>query len=93
LRKSSNHCWNIITRTSKVTVQDDSVNNKKRRKEMDKTNNKDDKSTWAIGGGVLMGIGAGFFFLKESPLAFVACILLGLGLGLLITSIISRGRG
>jgi len=59
-------------------------------KKMDKTNKKEDKSTWAIGGGVLMGIGAGFFFLKESPLAFVACILLGIGLGLVITSIISR---
>ena len=29
---------------------------------MDKTNKKEDKSTWAIGGGMLMGIGAGFFF-------------------------------
>ena len=28
---------------------------------MDKTNKKEDKSTWAIGGGVLMGTGAGFF--------------------------------
>jgi len=60
---------------------------------MDKTNKKEDKSTWAIGGGVLMGIGAGFFFLKESPLAFVACILLGIGLGLMITSIISSKEG
>ena len=60
---------------------------------MDKTNKKDDKSTWAIGGGVLMGVGAGFFFLKESPLAFVACILLGIGLGLVITSIISSKKG
>ncbi|MBA7683901.1 hypothetical protein ES703_92287 [subsurface metagenome] len=60
---------------------------------MDKTNKKEDKSTWAIGGGVLMGIGAGFFFLRESPLAFVACILLGLGLGLMITSIISSREG
>jgi len=59
---------------------------------MDKTNKKEDKSTWAIGGGVLMGIGAGFFFLKESPLAFVACILLGIGLGLMITSIISSKK-
>jgi F0F1-type ATP synthase assembly protein I len=57
---------------------------------MDQPHKKDDKSTWAIGGGVLMGVGAGFFFLKESPLAFVACILLGLGLGLMITSIISK---
>jgi len=60
---------------------------------MDKTNKKEDKSTWAIGGGVLMGIGAGFFFLKESPVAFVACILLGIGLGLMITSIISSKEG
>ena len=60
---------------------------------MDKTNKKEDKSTWAIGGGVLMGIGAGFFFLRESPLAFVACILLGIGLGLMITSIISSREG
>ncbi len=48
-----------------------------------------DKSTWAIGGGVLMGVGAGFFFLQTSPLLFVGCILLGLGLGLIATSIIS----
>ena len=54
---------------------------------------KDDKSTWAIGGGVLMGIGVGFFFLPESPLAFVGSILFGLGLGLLVTSLISRNKG
>jgi hypothetical protein len=53
---------------------------------------KDDKSTWAIGGGVLLGLGIGFFFLKESALAFVGCILGGLGLGLMITSIISSTR-
>ena len=53
----------------------------------------DDKSSWATGGGVLMGIGVGFFFLRESPLLFVGCILLGLGLGLMVTSIISRGKG
>ena len=28
---------------------------------MDKPNKKEDKSTWAIGGGVLIGVGAGFF--------------------------------
>jgi len=60
---------------------------------MGHTSNQEDKSLWAIGGGVLMGVGAGFFFLKESPLAFVACILLGIGLGLMVTSIISGGRG
>jgi len=53
----------------------------------------DDKSSWAIGGGVLMGIGVGFFFLRESPLYFVGCILLGLGLGLMVTSLISGRKG
>lgn len=57
---------------------------------MEKDDMMSDKSTWAIGGGTLMGVGAGFFFLKEAPLAFVACILLGIGLGLVITSIISK---
>lgn len=49
----------------------------------------EDKSTWATGGGVLLGIGVGFFFLQESVFAFVGCILGGLGLGLIVTSIIS----
>ena len=58
---------------------------------MNQIEKKADKSTWAIGGGLLLGLGIGFFFLKESPLAFVGCMIAGLGLGLLITSIISRG--
>ena len=60
---------------------------------MEKTDKKEDKSTWAIGGGLLLGLGVGFFFLQISALAFVGCILAGLGLGLLITSIISRPVG
>ena len=58
-------------------------------KKMDKTDKKDDKSTWAIGGGVILGVGMGFFFLQTSALAFVGSIMAGLGLGLIITSIIS----
>ena len=53
------------------------------------TDKKEDKSTWAIGGGVLLGIGVGFFFLQASALAFVGSILAGLGIGLVITAIIS----
>lgn len=49
-----------------------------------------DKSTWAIGGGVLAGLGVGFFFLPHSALAFVGAIIAGLGVGLVITAIISR---
>ena len=48
-----------------------------------------DKSTWAIGGCLLIGIGVGFFYLQQSALIFVGCILAGLGFGLLVTSILS----
>jgi Na+/melibiose symporter-like transporter len=57
---------------------------------MDKKNKLDDKSTWAIGGGLLIGLGVGFFFLQESALAFVGSMLAGLGLGLVIASLISK---
>jgi F0F1-type ATP synthase assembly protein I len=56
------------------------------------TAKKNDKSSWAIGGGVLMGIGIGFFFLRENPLVFVGCIMLGLGFGLMVTALISRKK-
>ena len=59
-------------------------------KKGNKMNKKEDKSTWATGGGILIGIGVGFFFLKTSALIFVGCILAGLGLGLIITAIISK---
>jgi len=59
------------------------------RGKMNKPNKKDDKSTWVIGGTTLMGIGVGFIFLKTSALLFVASILIGIGFGLVITSLIS----
>ena len=60
---------------------------------MDKKNKKEDKSTWAVGGGLLIGLGVGFFFLPESALAFVGSMLAGLGLGLLMAALISKDRG
>lgn len=56
---------------------------------MGDTNRDNDKSTWAVGGGLLLGMGVGFFYLQQSALAFVGCILGGLGFGLMVTSIIS----
>jgi hypothetical protein len=53
---------------------------------------KHDKSTWAIGGTTLIGIGVGFIFLRTSALYFIASILIGIGSGLLITSLISREK-
>jgi len=55
-------------------------------------NKTNDKSTWAIGGGIIIGIGVGFFFIQESPLAFVGSMLVGLGLGLVITALISVNK-
>lgn len=56
---------------------------------MNSSNRDKSKITWAIGGGLLIGLGAGFFFLKISALAFVGATLIGLGTGLTITSILS----
>lgn len=47
-------------------------------------------SSWAIGGGLLTGMGVGFFFLQTSALVFVGCILIGLGVGLLAAAVLSR---
>jgi hypothetical protein len=57
---------------------------------MNSNGNKSDKSSWAIGGGVLLGLGAGFFFLDHSVLYFVGSIIGGLGVGLFATAILSR---
>jgi len=43
---------------------------------------------WAIGGTTLMGLGVGFIFLQTSALYFVACLIIGVGLGLLIAALI-----
>jgi uncharacterized membrane protein len=51
-----------------------------------------DKSSWAIGGGVILGLGVGFFFLRTDALWFVGCMMIGLGLGLLISALISSKK-
>jgi hypothetical protein len=56
---------------------------------MSKKNVIEDKSTWATGGGLLLGVGVGFFFFPESIFAFTGSIIGGLGLGLMGTSVLS----
>ncbi|NVK44184.1 MAG: hypothetical protein HWE39_23330 [Oceanospirillaceae bacterium] len=51
-----------------------------------------DKTTWAIGGGALLGLGAGFFFLHQSALYFTGSLIAGLGIGLIVSAILSRPR-
>ena len=55
--------------------------------------NKRDVSSWAVGAGLLVGLGVGFFFLETSALAFVGCMLIGLGVGLFAAAVLSRMKG
>ena len=45
---------------------------------------------WIIGGTTLIGLGVGFVLLQTSALFFVASIFVGIGLGLVIASLISK---
>lgn len=52
---------------------------------------KEDKSSWAIGGGVMLGLGIGFIMLQMyGGLAFVGSLIGGVGLGLILSAMISR---
>lgn len=51
---------------------------------------KDDKGGIAIGGGFMIGLGVGFFLLKYYALYFVGSIIAGIGLGLIVASIINK---
>jgi hypothetical protein len=46
----------------------------------------------AIGGGLLAGLGGAFFFLQSNPLYFVGCLLGGLGIGLILASIVGHEK-
>ena len=47
-----------------------------------------DRGAWAVGGGTLVGLGVGFFFITTSIFAFIACLLIGIGAGLLIAALL-----
>jgi ABC-type uncharacterized transport system permease subunit len=46
----------------------------------------------AIGGGLLAGLGGGFFLLETSALYFVGSLLAGLGVGLIIASLVGKEK-
>jgi len=49
---------------------------------MAKDKKEDDREGMIIGGGVLIGLGVGFFLLENSPLFFVGSLMIGIGFGL-----------
>jgi len=50
-----------------------------------------ERASWIIGGGVILGVGVGFFLFHISVFFFVGSILAGLGLGLIVAPFI-KGR-
>ena len=51
---------------------------------------KQDKSSWAIGGTTLIGLGVGLIFLQTSVLIFIASLIIGIGAGLVLALILSK---
>lgn len=56
---------------------------------MDNDKTKVDTGGFAIGGGVMLGLGAGLFVLKTSVLAFVGCLVGGIGAGLVLAAVLT----
>ena len=52
-----------------------------------------DRAAWAIGGTTMMGLGIGFIFLTTNIFIFVACLLSGIGLGLVVAALMPSRRG
>lgn len=48
-----------------------------------------ESGSWAIGGCTLIGLGVGLIFLKTSVLWFVAYLLIGIGVGLVLAALLS----
>ncbi|WP_458526051.1 hypothetical protein [Onishia taeanensis] len=50
------------------------------------------RGTWAMGGGLLLGLGVGLYFLEHASLSLVGALITGLGAGLLLTVLMSGGK-
>ena len=51
------------------------------------------RGSWIIGGMTLVGIGVGFVFLQTSALYFIASVMAGIGLGIVIAAVFSGREG
>ena len=57
---------------------------------IDMKSKENDKSSWAIGGMTMIGVGVGLIFVQTSPIIMAASVIIGVGLGLVISSFLSR---
>ncbi|HKJ41599.1 MAG TPA: hypothetical protein VKA27_05860 [Sunxiuqinia sp.] len=57
---------------------------------METTNKTTDKSSWAIGGTTMIGVGVGLIFIQTSVLIFLASLIIGIGAGLVLAPILSN---
>jgi len=47
-----------------------------------------DRRSWAIGGTTMIGLGIGFIFVRTNVFIFLASLLSGIGLGLVIAALL-----
>ena len=59
---------------------------------MDNENKTKDKSSRAVGGGTMLGLGVGLILLQYSALAFVGSLISGIGIGLIIAAMLSNKK-
>ncbi len=55
-----------------------------------KTRKKEDINEWIVGGTTLIGLGVGFIFFKTSIFLFIACLFIGIGIGLVLSPIVVK---
>lgn len=47
---------------------------------------------YAIGGGLMLGLGIGFFFFPQNIFAFIGSIMAGIGAGLMVAAFFNHGQ-
>lgn len=47
---------------------------------------------WIVGGTTIIGLGVGLLFLRTSALIFVACLLIGIGVGLVLAQLVTGDK-
>ena len=71
-------------------MEGDEMENGTRSSKRNKIRNGNLKGRWVIGGTTLVGLGVGFLLLPESALYFVASLMIGIGIGLVIAPVVTR---